>query len=76
MKKWFLLPGGLLLLFLGAYSLPMEGIPYTKTHTAKIGPFEASARTNEKINVPAYAGWALVITGVGLAWVGTCGKER
>ena len=60
MLKFTLVLCGLLLLFGGAYSLPLEGFPYTKQHTARLGPFEASARTRERIDVPAPLGWVLV----------------
>jgi hypothetical protein len=66
MRKFLLLLAGLVLLFLGAYSLPQEGIPYSKLRTAKLGPFEASARTRERIDIPAPVGWILVVAGSGL----------
>lgn len=66
MLKPILLLGGLSLLFLGAYSLPMEGIPYSKQHVARLGPFEATARTREKIGIPTPIGWGLVLVGTGL----------
>lgn len=76
MRKFILLLGGLFLLFLGAYSLPMEGIPYSKQRTARIGPFEASARTREKIGIPAPFGWMMVIAGAGLLLTGAYSKSK
>ncbi|WP_005037678.1 hypothetical protein [Holophaga foetida] len=66
MRKPLMLLLGLFLLFLGAYSLPGEGLPYSRQHTARLGPFEASARSREKIPVPATIGWGLVVVGAGL----------
>ena len=76
MLKLLLLLGGLFLLFVGAYSLPEEGIPYTRQHTAHIGPFEASARTREKIGIPAPVGWMLVLAGAGLLLTGAYSKRK
>jgi hypothetical protein len=70
MRKLLLLLLGLVLLFLGAYSLPLGGIPFSRTHTAKLGPFEASARTPEKIDLPQPVGWMLVLAGSGLLLTG------
>ncbi|MBP1628042.1 MAG: hypothetical protein H6Q00_2517 [Holophagaceae bacterium] len=76
MRKVVLLLLGLFLLFLGAYSLPQECIPYSTRHTARLGPFEASARTREKISVPSPIGWGLVIVGAGLVLVGAYKKGK
>jgi hypothetical protein len=76
MRKFLLLLIGLGLLFLGAYSLPQEGIPYTKRHTAQLGPFQATARTRERIDIPAPIGWMLVIAGSGLLLAGAYTKAR
>jgi len=75
MLKLLLLLGGLGLLFVGAYSLPEGGFPYSKQHTARLGPFEASARTREKIAIPAPVGWMLVLAGSGLALAGAYTKR-
>ena len=74
MFKFLLLLGGLFLLFVGAYALPGEGIPFSKQHTAHIGPFEATARTREKITIPAPIGWVLVLAGTGLLLTGAYSK--
>mgnify|MGYP001331342672 CR=1 FL=1 len=76
MLKISLLLCGLLLLFAGAYSLPEEGFPYSRRHTARIGPFEASARTRERITIPAPAGWGMVAVGAGLLLAGAYAKKR
>ena len=76
MLKFTLVLCGLLLLFGGAYSLPLEGFPYTKQHTARLGPFEASARTRERIDVPAPLGWVLVAAGAGLVLAGAYTRKR
>jgi hypothetical protein len=76
MLKILLLLAGLFLLFTGAYSLPGEGIPYSKLRTAHIGPFEARARTRETIPIPAPIGWGLVATGVGLLLIGAYSKRK
>lgn len=76
MLKFTLVLCGLLLLFGGAYSLPLEGFPFTKQHTARLGPFEASARTRERIDVPAPLGWVLVAAGTGLVLAGAYTRKR
>jgi hypothetical protein len=76
MRKFLLLLAGLVLLFLGAYSLPQGGIPYSKLRTAKLGPFEASARTRERIDIPAPLGWLLVLAGSGLVLAGGYVKRK
>ena len=76
MLKFLLLLSGLFLLFLGAYALPGEGIPYMKQHTANIGPFEASARSREKISIPTPIGWILVLAGSGLLLTGAYSKGK
>ena len=74
MLKFCLLLGGLALFFVGAYSLPGEGFPFTRQHTAHLGPFEASARTREKISIPTPIGWVLVLAGAGLLLTGSYTK--
>lgn len=76
MRKFLLLVLGLCLLFLGAYSLPGAGIPYSKQHTAHLGPFEATARTREKIDIPTPIGWGLVLSGAGLLLAGAYVKGK
>lgn len=76
MKKGILLFVGSLLLFIGAYALPEEGIPYTKEHKTQFGPFEASARTREKIDMSPWLAWTLVLAGVGMSVSAAYGKHQ
>nr|WP_320133425.1 hypothetical protein [uncultured Holophaga sp.] len=76
MRKFLLLLIGLVLLFLGAYALPLEGLPYSKSHTARLGPFEATARTRHKITIPAPVGWGLAVVGAGLVLAGAYRKAK
>ena len=66
MRKALLFTSGIVLLFLGAYSLPENGIPYTSTKTANLGLFEASARIPKKIEVHPLVSWLFVVVGAGL----------
>lgn len=76
MRKFLFLFSGLILLFLGAYSLPGEGLPYSRRHIARLGPFEATARTRERITVPTPIGWGLVLVGAGLVLYGAYKKGK
>jgi hypothetical protein len=76
MLKFCLIIMGLSLLFAGAFALPGEGFPYSRQHTAHLGPFEASARTRERIPIPAPIGWLLVVAGAGLVLTGAYSKGR
>jgi TRAP-type C4-dicarboxylate transport system permease small subunit len=55
------------LLIAGALVLAYGGFSYTKqTHEAKLGPLEISVTEKNKVNVPVWAGVALVVVGAGL----------
>ena len=75
MKKALLLFGGMILFFLGAYSLPEGGIPYMKQRTATLGPLELSGRTREKVDMPAWLSWALLVGGAACAAAGGYAKK-
>ena len=75
MRKALLLVTGLILFFLGAYSLPERGIPYTSTKTANLGLFEASARIPKKIELHPLVSWLLVAGGAVLIGAGAYGKK-
>lgn len=52
------------LLVVGVLGLVYGGFSYTKqTHDAKLGPLEISVSEKERVNVPVWAGVALVIAG-------------
>ena len=55
------------LLLAGVLGLVYGGFSYTReTHEAKVGPLEISISEKERVNVPMWAGVALVIAGGGL----------
>lgn len=55
------------LLVAGVLGLVSGGFSYTKqTHDAKLGPLEISLNEKQRVNVPVWAGVALVIAGGGL----------
>ena len=57
----------IVLLAVGALALVYGGFSYTRqTHDAKIGPLEISVTEKERVNVPVWAGVALVVVGAGL----------
>ena len=57
----------IVLLAVGVLALAYGGFSYTKqTHDAKIGPLEISVTEKERVNVPVWAGVALVVVGAGL----------
>ena len=52
------------LLVAGVLGLVYGGFSYTRqTHDAKLGPLEISVSEKERVNVPVWAGVALVIAG-------------
>jgi hypothetical protein len=57
-----LVVGGLLALVYGGFSYP-------KSHEAKVGPVAFDVKTQEHVNVPAWAGAGLVVVGVVLLLV-------
>ena len=55
------------LLLAGVLGLVYGGFSYTReTHEAKVGPLEISISEKQRVNVPMWAGVALVIAGGGL----------
>ena len=57
----------IVLLLAGVLGLVYGGFSYTReTHEAKVGPLEISISEKERVNVPMWAGAALVIAGGGL----------
>ncbi len=62
----------IIIIVLGALSLIYGGFSYTKDSTvAKIGPLELSAKKQETVNVPVWAGvGAIVVGGLLLAFGG------
>lgn len=64
----------LVLIAAGVLALVYGGFSYTtETHEAKIGPLEIAVTEKERVNVPLWAGVALVVVGTGLLLVG---KEK
>jgi hypothetical protein len=62
-----LLAAGVLALIYGGFSYSRE------THEAKLGPVEVSIAEKKQVNVPIWAGVALVVAGGGLLLIG---KEK
>lgn len=57
----------IVLLVAGALALAYGGFSYTKeTHQAKLGPVEINVTENKRVNVPVWAGLAMVVVGGGL----------
>jgi len=57
----------IVLLLAGVLGLVYGGFSYTReTHEAKVGPLEVSISEKQRVNVPMWAGVALVIAGGGL----------
>ena len=57
----------IVMLAAGVLALVYGGFSYTKqTHEAKLGPVEFSVNENKRVNVPMWAGIALVVVGGGL----------
>ena len=52
------------LIVAGVLGLAYGGFSYTKqTHDAKLGPLEISVSEKQRVNVPVWAGVALVLAG-------------
>ena len=59
----------------GVLGLVYGGFSYTRqTHDAKLGPLEISISEKERVNVPMWAGVALVIAGGALLLIRTKAK--
>ena len=57
----------IVMLAAGVLALVYGGFSYTRqTHEAKVGPVEFSVSENKRVNVPMWAGIALVVVGGGL----------
>ena len=55
---------GIVLIAAGLLGLAYGGFSYTKeTHDTKIGPLELSVKDKEKVNIPLWAGVAVVVAG-------------
>ena len=60
----------IVLLLTGVLGLVYGGFSYTReTHEAKVGPLQISISEKQRVNVPIWAGVALVIAGGGLLLV-------
>lgn len=67
---------GAALLVVGILSLIYGGINYTDERTAlKIGPLQVDVQEDKRLNVPVWAGLALLVTGGGLLMLGVTGKR-
>ena len=61
----------IVLLIAGALALAYGGFSYTsETHEAKLGPLEITITEKERVNVPVWAGVALLVVGGGLLLTG------
>jgi len=66
---------GIVLIVAGAAALIYGGITYTKRRdTVNLGPFSASVRQKERVNVPPIVGGAVLAVGVALVLLG--GRRR
>ena len=62
---------GVLLIVAGTLGLIYGGFSYTREkHDVKLGPLQFSVAEKETVNVPVWAGVALVIAGGGLLLIG------
>lgn len=58
---------GVILIVLGLLGLGYGSFSYTKdTHKASIGPLQMSVKETQTVNVPAWAGGAAIVVGLGL----------
>jgi hypothetical protein len=61
----------IVLLVAGALALAYGGFSYTSdTHQAKLGPVEINITEKERVNVPVWAGVALLLVGGGILVTG------
>ncbi len=66
---------GIILIVLGAAGLAVGGFSYTKeSHEARIGPLQLSVQEKESVNIPQWAGIAVILVGVVLLVAGGKGK--
>ncbi len=67
---------GLVVAVLGALALWYGGIPYTETRSVlDLGPIQATAEVEERIDIPPLAGGAVLALGVGLIVYGAMRRE-
>lgn len=58
---------GVILIVLGLLGLGYGSFSWTKdTHKAAIGPLQLSVKETQTVNVPAWAGGAAIVAGLGL----------
>ena len=61
----------IVLLVAGALALAYGGFSYTsETHEAKLGPLEINITEKERVNIPVWAGVALLVVGGGILLTG------
>lgn len=61
----------IVLLIAGALALAYGGFSYTsETHEAKLGPVEINITEKERVNIPVWAGVALLFVGGGILFTG------
>lgn len=62
---------GIVLVIAGVLSLVYKGFTYTKeTHEAKLGPIEIELKDKERVDIPTWAGIALIGAGGALLLLG------
>ncbi len=66
---------GILLIVAGLAALALGGFSFTKeTHEAKIGPLEFSLKEKQTVDIPGWAGVAVIVVGGALVLLG--GRKR
>ena len=70
--RWVVI--GVVLAVLGGVGLWLGGIPYTETETMELGPLQASADVERRMEIPPLAAGAVMALGVGLAVYGATRK--
>ncbi|CAA2100681.1 hypothetical protein [Variovorax paradoxus] len=62
---------GILLIVAGIAALALGSFSFTKeTHQAKLGPLEFSVKEQETVNLPVWAGVAVIVVGGALVLFG------
>jgi len=68
---------GVILIILGALAIAYKGFTYEKTEQiAKVGPFEATAKKQETVPIPAWVGAVGIGVGALLLVAGGRGGKR
>ncbi|MCE2943631.1 MAG: hypothetical protein ACK5VV_04850 [Lysobacteraceae bacterium] len=76
MNPWIFRIAGVLLVAAGAYGLAEGEVRYTKeSRELKLGPVELALREQERIEIPAWAGYGAVGVGV-LLLLAAGGRKR